>query len=227
MPEPPRVLRTSAGEMPLHDYRVRIGGREWSVLHTGAVLTLEEEMDFLREQRDRVPYGVVLWPAAIALAHEIAARRDACPGRRVLELGAGTGLPGILAASFGARVVQTDRQQLALSVCERNGARNDVSSIEHRLADWTHWDVAGRFDWILGSDILYAESMHAHLLRIFDTMLAPGGRLLLSDPFRPSSLALLEKMEASGWTVVVGKWSVAAGFEEPRAIGVFDLAPPS
>ena len=222
----PRVLRTSAGEFPLHDYRLRIEGREWSVLHTGAVLTLEEEIAFLRDQRDKVPYGVVLWPAAVALAHEVAWRAEQCRGRRVLELGAGTGLPGIVAASFGARVMQTDRQELALAVCARNAARNDVTSIEHRLADWTMWNDVGRFDWILGSDILYAESMHAHLLRIFDGSLAPGGRLLLSDPFRPSSVRLLETMEQAGWRVTMSRWSVAVGFEDPRAIGVYEVTPP-
>ena len=42
---------------------------------------------------------MVLWPAAIALAHEVAERADTLRGARVLELGAGTGLPGIVAAT--------------------------------------------------------------------------------------------------------------------------------
>ena len=68
-------------------------------------------------EQPRVPYGIVLWPAAIALAHEIASRQVA--GMRVLELGAGTGLPGIVAASLGAHVVQTDKQELALLILPR------------------------------------------------------------------------------------------------------------
>ena len=50
-------------------------------------------------------YGVTLWPSAIALAHDLAARGNRLRDLRVLELGAGTGLPGIVAASFGARVI--------------------------------------------------------------------------------------------------------------------------
>ena len=223
--EEPRSLRTGAGELPLHEYRLRLAGREWAVLHTGEVLTQADEQRFLAEERSRVPYGVVLWPAAIALAHDLAVRADACRGRSVLELGAGTGLPGIIAASLGARVVQTDRQELALSVCRRNGARNGVETIEYRLADWTLWDDGGRYDWIIGSDVLYGEAMQPHLRRIFESNLAPGGRILLSDPFRAMSLRLLEALEASGWSVVMSKWTVG---EEatPRPIGVFELAPP-
>ena len=84
----------------------------------------------------------------------------------MLELGAGTGLPGIVAAPFGARVVQSDRKEMALAVCRRNGARNDGSGgslITCRLADWTAWHDRTRYDWILGSDILYAESSHEPL----------------------------------------------------------------
>jgi predicted nicotinamide N-methyase len=221
----PTVLQTTAGDLPLHEYRLRSAGREWAILHTGALLTAMDEAYFLDGRQDRVPYGVALWPAAIALAHDIIARADHVRGARLLELGAGTGLPGIVAASLGGRVTQTDRHELALSVCRRNGARNGVTGIEYRSVDWSAWNDAASYDWIMGSDILYAESMHPHLRRILESNLAPGGRVLLSDPFRPRSLQLLEELEASGWRVEMSTWSVG---EEgvPRRIGVFELTAP-
>jgi predicted nicotinamide N-methyase len=147
-------------------------------------------------------------------------------GGRVLELGAGTGLPGIVAATLGAQVVQTDRDGLAMYACKRNCVRNRVETIEHRLADWTAWDDAATYPWIIGSDILYGEEMHTHLRRIFETNLAPGGRVLLSDPFRAVSLRLLEALEAEGWSVTLSKWAVGVEEARPRAVAVYELAKP-
>jgi predicted nicotinamide N-methyase len=220
------VLRTTAGEFPLHEYRLRLGGREWGILHTDSVLSHADEQEFLRERRERLPYGVVLWPAAIALAHEVAARADALRGASVLELGAGTGLPGIVAASLGARVVQTDRQEMAMSVCRRNGERNGVGNIQHRLVDWAEWTDTARYDWIIGSDILYGESMHPALRGIFEGNLAPGGRILLSDPFRATSFKLLEALEGEGWRIGLTKWTIGEE-QTPRSIGLFELQRPA
>jgi predicted nicotinamide N-methyase len=216
----PTVLSTTAGEVPLEEVRLELEGRVWNVLHAGAILSHDDELRMLDGGQPALPYGIVLWPSAIALAHEVASRSLA--GLRVLELGAGTGLPGLVAASLGARVVQTDRQPVALHVCEKNAERNGIAAIEHRSADWTAWDDPARYDLILGSDILYSDALHPHLRRIFDTNLAPGGRVLIGDPFRRTSLALLEAMEASGWWVSMDKWTIGV-VPPPRAVGVFEL----
>ena len=168
----PQTLPTTAGDLPLEEYRLALAGRTWNILHTGAILSHEDEDRFLRGDQPRLPYGIALWPAAIALAHDLAER----PLQRlnVLELGAGTGLPGIVAASLGARVIQTDKNAAALVVARRNAERNAVT-LEQRNADWTDWHETATFDLIIGADILYADSLHAQLRHIFETNLVPGG----------------------------------------------------
>lgn len=218
------ILATTAGDLPLEEIHVDVGDRTWSILHTDTVITREDERAFLGGPTVAArPYGVVLWPAALALANDLASRDLA--GARVLELGAGTGLPGIVAAARGARVVQTDRQKLALHVCAENAKRNSVA-IEHRIADWTAWTDRDTYDFVIGADILYADPLHPFLTQIFTSNLAPGGTVLLADPFRTESMALFESLEAGGWSIAMDKWTVGIA-PPPRPIGVFALAPPA
>jgi methylase of polypeptide subunit release factors len=55
--------------------------------------------------------------------------------------------------------------------------------------------------------------------------LAPGGRVLLTDPVRAHRLGLLEAMESDGWSVALSRWSVGEeAVEAPRPIGLYELA---
>ncbi|HEX5660819.1 MAG TPA: methyltransferase domain-containing protein [Polyangiales bacterium] len=214
-------LQTSIGDFALHEYHLSLAGRAWSFLHTGAVFTAAQENQYLAQERDRLPYGVMLWPASIALAHEVLSRAEALPGKRVLELGAGTGIPGIVAGSLGAHVLQIDRSEVAVHVCGLNKTRNRVSDVELREADWESFESDQPFDVILGSDVLYVTTMHDRLRAICERYLAPGGSVLFSDPLRAQSLPMLEAMEASGWRVSLAKWTieVEAG---TRTIAVYE-----
>lgn len=215
----PAVLSTTVGDVPLEEYQLALEGRRWRILHTGAIITHEDEQRFLGAER-RLPYGIVLWPSSIALAHELATRDFA--KKTVLEIGSGTGLPGVVAASLGASVVQTDSQDIALAVAKMNAERNRVT-IDRRVADWTAWTDEQRYDVVIGSDILYGTTMHDHLRAIFEKNVAPNGKVLVADPFRKQSFPLFEAMEADGWKVSFNKWSVSIRDERPRSIGVFEL----
>ena len=225
----PSTLHTTAGDYPLAECRIAVGSREWVIAYTAAIVSKTDESRFLAgraKEADAMPYGVALWPAALALAHEIAIRPLEFEGKRVLELGAGTGLPGIVASSLGAKVIQTDRQELALHICKLNGQRNRATGIEYRMDDWNEWNDTDRYDWLIGSDILYADSLHDPLRRIFECNLAPGGRLLLADPYRADSLPLLESLEAGGWRVTHSRWAIGES-ASTRPIAVYDIVPPT
>ena len=217
------TLQTSIGDFELREYRLTVGSQSWSFLHTGAVVTMAQEQEYLAREQDRLPYGAMLWPASIALTHEIAARRDQLQGKRVLELGAGTGMPGIVAAALGATVLQIDRSEVALHLCTLNAQRNGVARAEARAAEWETFHSDQRFDLILGSDVLYVTTMHDRLRELCELYLAPGGAALFSDPFRAQSLPMLEAMEAQGFRVSLAKWSIEVETGS-RTIAVYEAS---
>lgn len=217
------TLNTSIGEIRLHEYNVALGDRKWSFLHTGVIVTREQEREFFSREEELLPYGAILWPASIALAHEVLEQGAMLAGKRVLELGAGTGVPGIVAASFGAKVLQTDRHQVAVHLCKLNAERNRVANSEVREVDWETFHSDEPFDLILGGDVLYMTTMHARLQEICERYLAPGGAALFSDPFRKQSLPMLEKMESDGWQVSLSKWSIEVE-KGTRSIAVYRAA---
>ena len=219
----PPLLRTTIGDFTLQEYRLSLGDRSWSFMHTGSVVTLAQEQDYLGREQARLPYGAMLWPSSIALAHDVFARREQLTGKRLLELGAGTGLPGIVAASLGARVLQIDRNTVALHLCRMKAERNAASHAEVRDADWESFQADAPFDLILGADVLYAPAMHDPLLAICDAHLAPGGTVLFADPLREASLSMLERMQHAGYRVSFARWSVGVD-SGARTIAVYEAA---
>ena len=215
------ILPGQRAKIPLQEYHAALAGRDWTILHVGLMLTAPDETAYFG---NALPYGVALWPAAIALAHELAARADALRGKRVLELGAGTGLPGLVAAHVGAQVVQTDYQDEALMVCGLNARRNGIGNVSLRQVDWTDWNDTDQYDFIIGSDILYGERLHPSLRHILTQNLAPGGRVLLTDPLRRACETFMESLDREGWDISAWNWKIGEGAEE-RSVCLFDLTP--
>ena len=119
-------------------------------------------------------YGDFLWSPAIALARWLAQESIALEDKTVLELGAGLGLPGVTAATVGARqVLIQDQLEVSLREVTATAARNGVDDRVSTLA--CAWDDLGRQlpvdfrepDVVLGSCLLYEP----------DTSLALAGSL--------------------------------------------------
>ncbi len=102
--------------------------------------------------------GQVVWNAGALLAEHMALRLgpNFFAGKRVLELGCGTGLPGIVAARLGAsRLVLTDGTAEVLARAKQNAASNlkDVPWAAQQLnfGEVTPEDLAGKFDVLIAS----------------------------------------------------------------------------
>lgn len=163
--------------------------------------TVESLDDLLAEvqEEDEIPFWAELWPAARALARFMASNQTLVQ-LKVLELGAGLGLPGIVAAAQGAHVVQTDYSPAAVAACAHNAGINGVTT-SPVMADWRSFPDLGVFDWCIASDVLYEPTFHANLLEIFDQVLAPQGRIVISDPGREYAKKFMAQLAERGFCI--------------------------
>jgi len=146
------------------------------------------------EDDDQIPYWAELWPAARGLAQYIWERID-FQGATVLELGAGLGLPGLVAALKGGLVTFSDYKKESLEMIARNVRRNGIQQADYLLADWRDFQCDKKFDWIIGSDVLYNPSLNPYVALILERNLAEKGHLLFAHPSRPVTMKFLDEIK--------------------------------
>ena len=117
--------------------------------------------------------GLILWPASLALASWIYSNRTLLGGLSLCELGAGVGLPGLVAAAYALpeRVLLTDIIPLTLNNLKFNVAMlsSGAAPVQVHHVDWhqiSHNDVPSDdfmmttiFDVIFGADLVYEPSV--------------------------------------------------------------------
>src|SRR6185312_13517207 len=109
---------------PLIEQRFELAaGLALTLLRPPSADELIDESAF--DEDEFLPYWAELWPSGVGLAQVVAGRE--LTGVRVLELGAGLGLPSLAAALRGADVLATDWADDAVALLRANAARNGVA----------------------------------------------------------------------------------------------------
>jgi 2-polyprenyl-3-methyl-5-hydroxy-6-metoxy-1,4-benzoquinol methylase len=111
----------------------------------------------------------------------------------ILEIGAGLGVAGIVAASRGHRVTMTEFDDDALAFARANAVINGCQGMDIRRLDWHQPELKEPFDTIAGSEVLYHERDFDALLALFKDILKPDGRVVLSMKPRRSAKMFLDR----------------------------------
>jgi predicted nicotinamide N-methyase len=164
------------------------------------------------------PYWAYPWAGGLALARHILDHRELVAHRRVLDLGAGSGIVAIAAAKAGAsEVVAADTDPYAIVALELNAAANGVA-LSIVAGDLTGGPPPA-VDLIVVGDLFYDGDLAKRVGAYLDRCLASGVDVLIGDPWRAflplSRLRLLAEYRVSDF----GDARDAA----TRASGVFSL----
>ncbi len=168
------------------------------------------DLEFLLKGRDpfadvaAFPFWSRLWEAAMVLA-DFLASTPIKAGARVLELGAGLGAPGLVAAARGARVTLSDYEPHILDFQRLSAVANGLDNLEARLIDWHKPPELPPFEMIVGAEILFREEFFAPLMTIFRKYLAPGGEIFLAHDASRKSLPVFLKAAEKDFDIAISQ----------------------
>lgn len=148
----------------------------------GVQLHLAVPSSGLRGLTDMVPYWAYVWAGGAVLARFLQDQPEVVRGRRVLDLGAGSGLVGIVAAQAGAMVCAAEIDPLGRVATGLNAAVNGVP-----LEVFPIDVLAGeppQVDLILVGDLFYDPVLVTPVLAFLDRAMARGITVLVGDPGR-------------------------------------------
>jgi len=155
-------------------------------------------------------FGLV-WPAGQALAAAVA-DRPVDADEHILEIGCGLALASLVCHRRGARVIASDCHPLAGNFLRENLHLNHLPPMRYRHGDWAAPQTAelaptcaqgprlqGRFDLIMGSDVLYERDDRGLLPGFIERHAAERGEVLIVDPNRGNRAAFTRRMRSQGY----------------------------
>ncbi len=138
--------------------------------------------------------GQVVWPAAPLLAYFLISDfgKDIVLGKKIIELGSGVGIPGLVSAYFAQKVLLTDHNPSSLALLRRNVAlnsRNSNSDVSVSALDWGSslpQELVANFDVVIGADLVYATTAADSLFATAEAVLTrqPSALFILSHVSR-------------------------------------------
>ncbi|KAJ8412073.1 hypothetical protein AAFF_G00143400 [Aldrovandia affinis] len=179
------------------------GEQDGPLFHLGAELFAEtfsedavyrfcsEELKISQVFGANLGVAAPVWDAALFLCSYLEQQSLDLKGKRVIELGAGTGIVGILAARLGAEVTLTDLPH-AVPQLQKNVSANTPpsgwSSVTPTILPLS-WGLdqdqfPSDWDFVLGADIVYLSDTYTLLMDTLTHLCQDGAAVYLSSKMR-------------------------------------------
>ena len=125
----------------------------------------------------------------------------ALEGRRILEIGCGLGLASLVVHRRGGDITASDCHPLAAAFLLENLQLNQLPPLKYQAGNWSRSNPhMGRFDLIIGSDVLYDRGQPKILSKFIDQHASPGAEVLVVDPDRGNRVSFSRKMDSLGYS---------------------------
>ena len=157
------------------------------VCKTKRDISVETPLDKRDDESLGWGYWDRIWPSSMAfseyLIHQFFPSK--LIGTKVLEIGCGVGIPGVVAAQLGAFTMFSDMVPVTLEAVKETCQLNHISHFDTCILDWSEKiELKERYDVVLGCEVFYDEVILADISHVLEQVLAPGGKAIFCDPNR-------------------------------------------
>ena len=139
-----------------------------------------------------------VWPSSLVLADHV----QALPlgSLRILEVGCGLALASLVVHRRRGCVTASDRHPLTEGFLSENLRLNAMAPMPYWPGDWARSQPGlGRFDLIMGSDVLYEPDLPGLLAEFIAQHAMPRAQVVIVDPDRGNRSAFHRAMQALGF----------------------------
>ena len=140
------------------------------------------------------PFWAKIWPAAKAMADFLEAELPYIKNKRVIEIGAGVGLPSFTIAKHAAEIIISDYATEAVELIEKNIEHLGLTNTKAMCLDWNDFPTNIKADVVLLSDINYAPTEFNALLHLIEKFLTQGSTIIITTPERITASPFVEKI---------------------------------
>ncbi|KDP45962.1 hypothetical protein JCGZ_11865 [Jatropha curcas] len=198
----------------------------------GQTLTIHELDDLCDTITGRPFTGSWLWDSALVLSQWLVTSQLDFKGKSVLELGAGTGLPGLTAARLGASlVVLTDIAPLLPGLLKNVEVNVLANRVMVRELAWGSEELLsqiselGEFDVILMSDLFFDPEEMSNLGNTLKRVSGGRSKVWAASEVRTWTGECLNQLVSQGFGVVEFPSQLGGG--EQDVFAVYHLIPPT
>lgn len=140
------------------------------------------------------PFWAKVWPSAMALSLFLQQNGNLINNKKVLEIGAGIGLPSFSIANQVSDLTITDYAEDAVVLMQKNIEYVGVKNIKAVIADWNSFPCSIDAEIVLLSDTNYAPSEFESLIKLIHDFIHKGATIIIATPKRITSSPFIEKL---------------------------------
>lgn len=175
---------------PVEFQAVSVGDSSFDVLQIKDMQAyIDKLMDKTRSGKTiNLPLWAKIWPSSLVMGFSLA-KFPLKEGSRVLEIGGGASLGGLVMARRGFQVAFADKDPDALLFSRINALKNGLGDIVScRLTTFTE-DLGDTYDCVTGCELLFDDTVFGRLAGFLDKILVEGseGEVFLSLELKRSA----------------------------------------